>query len=89
MFDPKAFLEAAVGKLQNTNKIEIIKQMLEIVARFVDQHDIIVPDLHVKVGIVDISLTAKKLEDQDASKHIEEHTNDIKTDPEMKKPVEP
>jgi len=83
MFDPKAFLDSAVSKLNNTNKIEIVRDMLEQVARFVDQHDIIVPDLHVKVGIVDISLTAKKLEDADASKRIEEE-REAKTDPEVK-----
>jgi hypothetical protein len=92
MFDPKAFLDAAISKLKSGNKEQIVREMLEMVANFVDKHDLVVPDLHVKVGIVDISLTAKKVEDQDASAKIKEQesakkTDEIDTDPMMKVPV--
>ena len=81
MFDPKAFLDAAVSRLQTADKVEIVRNMLEMVARFVDQHDVVVPDIQVNVGIVSVSLSAKKLEDK-----VHSPQDDIPTDPNMRKP---
>lgn len=65
MFDPKAFLSSAVARMKDTDKQEIVRDMLEQVAQFVDQHDVFVPEIRIKVGIVEISLSAKKIENVD------------------------
>ena len=51
---------------------EAILRFLEKLAKLCDEHDIVVPELSVKVGAIEISLSGKKLEDTDASKRIEE-----------------
>lgn len=40
-----------------------VKAALHEIAAFADKHDLIVPEVTVKVGAVELSITFKKLED--------------------------
>jgi hypothetical protein len=62
MFDPQQVLRHAMQQLTNEQRISIVRQMLESVAGFIDHHTIVVPELKVSVGLVEVSLSAKRLD---------------------------
>lgn len=53
------------ASMLNQNKAESIKMLLETIAYFVDKHDIVVPELTVRFGACEVTLTAKKIENKD------------------------
>ncbi len=72
----KSHVESIVTK-------QSLADLLEELAEFVDKHDIIIPEMKLKVKGIELSLSGKKLEDEDASKRIEEakRFEDEKTNP--------
>lgn len=42
-----------------------LEKSLERLAEFVDKHDVIIPELTVRVGMVELTLTGRKLDDPD------------------------
>ncbi len=42
-----------------------LEKRLESLAEFIDRHDLVVPELTVRVGMVELTLTGRKLDDPD------------------------
>jgi len=62
MFDPKAFLDAAVKRMSHEDKEKVLRDMVARVVDFIDHHSILVPEMKVSAGNVEVMVTVKRLD---------------------------